>query len=116
MQFIIIPFIILATIFPMLTLGGLINTKALSPSSNVHVDVVNHVASSLYSHSQQFQSTWRDYSIVFLLVLVLGGYTLLCCGVIVVCLYRRLLFQVLRRSPTQQTIPKPGSDSAYHIT
>ena len=80
--------------------GAIIELKPLSPSSNVHVDVVNHVAASLTSHSQQFQHTWRDYSIVLLLILVLGSCFLLTCGITVVCLYRRLLIQLLHRSPS----------------
>ncbi len=42
--------------------------KALSASSNVHVDIINHVAGSLAAHVQQFHHSWCDYGLVFLRV------------------------------------------------
>ena len=89
--------------------GSVIDSKALSPSANVHVDVVNHVAGVLASHAKEFHHTWRDYSVIFLLVIVLGASVLLCCGVLVVCLYHRLLIQLVHRS----TNPPPTRSPPY---
>ena len=85
------------------TSQSFLNPKVLSPSSNVHVDVVNYVATSLLSHSHQFQHTWRDYAIIFLLIIVIGSCVFICCGITIVCMYRRLLSQLLCRSPTADT-------------
>ena len=79
------------------------NPKILSPCSNVHIDVVSHVAASLLSHSHQFQYTWRDYAIVFLLIIVIGTCMLIRCGITIICMYRRLLFKLLHRSSTTDT-------------
>ena len=37
----------------------------ISPNQNVHVYVINHVASSLYSHPHEFHSNWRDFTMWF---------------------------------------------------
>lgn len=94
-------FILLLLVIPINTLAGFIEPKVLSPSSNVHVDVVNHVASSLHSHSTQFQHTWRDYAVVLLLVVVSGSCLVGCCCIVIICLYRRLLFKLVRRDPAK---------------
>ena len=85
------------------TSQSFMNPKILSPSSNVHIDVVNHVAASLLSHSYQFQHTWRDYAIVFLLIIVIGTCIFIRCGITTICMYRRLLFKLLHRSSTADT-------------
>ena len=77
--------------------------KFLSPSSNVHIDGVNHVAASLLSHSHQFQHTWRDYAIVYILIIVIGTCISIRCGITIICMYRRLLFKLLHRSSTTDT-------------
>lgn len=62
--------------------------KVLSPSSNVHVDVVNHLNSALDSHSSQFHHSWRDYLLIFLVL-----------ALIIFFVYRRLVATFARRSP-----------------
>ena len=79
------------------------NRKILSPSSNVHIDVVNHVAASLLSHSHQFQHTWCDYAIVYILIIAIGTCMFIRCGITIICMYRRLLFKLLHRSSTADT-------------
>jgi hypothetical protein len=85
----------------------------LSPSSNVHVDVMNHVASSLDSHAQSFHSTWRDYSLLFLLVVFCFGTVLLCCGIVFFCFYRGVLFRLRNRSASTTQLT---ATSAHRIT
>ena len=105
--------LIIVTIFmvflPVNIFGAVIDSKALSPSSNVHVDIVNHVAASLAAHANQFHYSWRDYALIFLLVVILGTILLLCCGVVVFCLYRRLLFNLGRRSSSARVDRPTGT-------
>lgn len=96
----------LILLLPFNGFAGFFEPKVLSPSSNVHVDVVNHVAGSLMAHSQQFQHTWRDYAIIFLLVIVVGASLLGCCCVATVYIYRRILVKLLRHG-TAQTADGP---------
>jgi hypothetical protein len=96
------------------TAVAVLNTKLLSPSANVHVDVVNHVAQSMDAHAQQFNQNWRDYTIVFLVIIVIGTSILTCCVVTVICLYRRLLFQLLRHGSTAGA--HPSAPAPFIIT
>ena len=64
-------------------------TKVLSPSANVHVDVINHVNSALESHAQEYHHSWRDYLLVLLVL-----------AVVIFCVYRRLLATFARRRPS----------------
>ncbi len=59
----------------------------------MHVDVTNYLTAFLDSHTQQFQHTWRDCSIIFLRVIAIDG-----CDITVVCIHPRLLIQLVRRS------------------
>ena len=68
--------------------------KALSPTSNVHVDVVNHVNSALEAHSTEFHHSWRDYLLIGLLLILL-----------IFCGYRRLVATFVPRRAT------PSSDT-----
>jgi hypothetical protein len=73
------------------------SNKDLSPTSNVHVDVINHVNSALETHTTAFQHSWRDYLLVGLLLFLLTF-----CG------YRRLAATFVRRpvsSSSDPTIP-----------
>jgi hypothetical protein len=85
-----------------------------------HINVQNHVVGALQSYAGEFQHTWRDYSIVILLVVVLGACLLGCCYVTVIYIYRRLLFQLLRRTPVKpvRAFPDNGQSSGpvYMIT
>ncbi|CAF1219820.1 unnamed protein product [Rotaria magnacalcarata] len=81
-------------ILPSPTLEFLFNAKVLSPSPNVHVDVVNYVTGSIQSHHEQFHHSWRDYSILLLLVMVFGTCFLSCCGIGIYCIYRNLLIRI----------------------
>ena len=94
--------------FPFPALGFLLKTKLLSPSSNVHVDVVNYVTGSLQSHVHQFHHSWRDYSILLLLVIVFGACFLTCCGLALVCIYRHLLIRLRRPSSPPLDTVHPG--------
>ena len=76
------------------TFESCLDPKLLSPFSNIHIDVVNYLAASLLSHSQKFQHTWRNYAVVFLLIVVVGSCFLLYCGIAVVFIYRQLLFKL----------------------
>ena len=80
------------------TAPAVLDAKLLSPTANVHVDVVNHVAQALHAHSQSFQQNWRDYLLVFLAVVIFGASIIACCIISIICLYRRLLFQLGRRA------------------
>jgi hypothetical protein len=80
----------------------------LSPSPNVHVDVMNHVHSSLDSHAQYFQSTWRDYSLLFLLVMFCFGTVLCSCGIVLFCFYRGVLLRLRDRSTSTTQLTATG--------
>lgn len=68
--------------------------RALSPTSNVHVDVINHINSALETHSTEFHHSRRDYLFIGLLLILL-----------IFCGYRRLITTfVPRRAP-------PSSDT-----
>jgi len=85
--------------------GSIIDSKAFSPSSNVHVHIVNSMATSLQAHSRQFHSSWRDYCIVYLMIVANGTIVLLCSGFFLFCFYRRLLGQLQRSSPSRAAVP-----------
>jgi hypothetical protein len=73
--------------------------RALPPSSNIHVDIANHVHSALDTHTADFHHSWRDYLLVLLLLVL--------CGVFI---SRRLTAAFVRRRP-----PQP-QDSSQHST
>ncbi|CAF1373603.1 unnamed protein product [Rotaria magnacalcarata] len=100
--------ILTVLILPSPTLEFLFNAKVLSPSSNVHVDVVNYVKGSIESHHEQFHHSWRDYSILLLLVIVLGTCFLSCCGIGIYCIYRNLLVRIQDTSSPNLKNPCSG--------
>ena len=102
MVFLLIHLLMLSVVLMGSGLGSLLDFKPLSPSSNVHVDIVNSMASSLQAHAHQFHSSWRDYCVIYLMVVVNGLLLLTCCGVFVFCFYRGLLLK-LRPSPSSST-------------
>ena len=108
---------VLVVLLPINLSGGLIDVKPLSPSANVHVDVINHLAASLNSHAHTFHHSWRDYALLFLLIIVIGTALLTCCVITVICIYRRLLFQLVRRSSAPRSAkPMRSTDPPYTIT
>lgn len=86
--------------FPIHAFAGFFEPKVLSPSSNVHVDVVNHVAGALDNHSQGFHHSWRDY---LLLIISLLFVSVCICGCLYAA-YRRLLLNILRRAQTSPVL------------
>ena len=54
MSLILIIIIISMPFLPLTTFGAIIDSKVLLLSSNVHVDIVNHMTASLAAHAQQF--------------------------------------------------------------
>jgi hypothetical protein len=72
-------------------------------------DSLNYHTASLNSHAQQFQYTWRDYSFILLLVIVIGDCILIYCSAAVVCIYRRLLIELVHRSIPPHTDRSSGS-------
>ncbi|CAF1691459.1 unnamed protein product [Adineta ricciae] len=98
MLFVVVHLLIFSSIFSPTALHSIIDSKPLSPSSNVHVDIVNSMAASLQAHSRQFHSSWRDYCILYLMVVVNGLLALTCCGLVFFCFYRRILVR-LQRAP-----------------
>ncbi|CAF1523700.1 unnamed protein product [Adineta ricciae] len=99
MVFNFIHLLVLLCLFSTAALASIIDSKPLSPSANVHVDIVNSMAASLQAHARQFHSSWRDYCVVYLMVIVNGLLILACCGLFVFCSYRRLLLQLQTQSP-----------------
>ena len=79
-------------------------TKVLSPSTSVHVDVVNHVNSALESHTHEFHHNWRDY---LLIILVLG--------IVIFFIHRRLVttFALRRAASTPLGITHTSSTNKY---
>jgi hypothetical protein len=78
--------------------------KVLSPASNVHVDVVNHVNSALESHTHEFHHNWRDYLLILLLL-----------GIIIFCIYRQLVakFALRRAASMPLGITTAGPTTKY---
>ncbi len=89
---------------PVANLGFFFRTKVLSPTSNVHVDIVNHVQSALDDHPHEFHHSWRDYTIVLLLVLVLGGCCCSCCIGFYFYVSRRLRAHLNPRTSSTTTV------------
>ena len=114
MEYLSAVFLLNVALFVVPSSGFLFGKVAiLSPSPNVHVDVMNHVASSLDSHSQLFHSTWRDYSLLFLLVVFCLGTVLLCCGIAALCIYRGVLLRLRNRSVSTAHI---SASSTHRLT
>ena len=74
--------------------------RALSPTSNVHVDVVNHVNSALDTHASEFHHSWRDYLLLFLLIVLL-----------IFGIYRRLSATFVRRRPAPPSLETGNSST-----
>ncbi|CAF1480231.1 unnamed protein product [Adineta ricciae] len=76
----------------------LVHDPSSGYSSWCHINIVNSMAASLQAHSRQFHSSWRDYCVLYLMVVVNGLLALTCCGLVFFCFYRRILVR-LQRAP-----------------
>ena len=98
------------------TAGGFLFHRGpiVSPTQNVHVDVVNYIASSLYSHAHDFHYNCRDFAII-LIALTIGCSTCcLFCGLTAFWFHRRVLRRLADPSipPTHLT----GTHTSRHLT
>jgi hypothetical protein len=103
----IILIILLALLLPVNSMAFLFRSKILSPSADVHIDIKNYVSGALQQHANEFHPTWRDITLVCLVILLLG---LCCCGC---CLG---LFIYVYRKMRRQCLTLPRAKNVQSVT